>query len=212
MDLYKKASKNMSNKKMVKVDLLHNKIVLYVVFAISLINLLIWVVGGDAVNVIVFLLVGFLTTFFSKNMIVVLLFALVVSNIVKFGIKIGQEGFDNNDAHADGFQDDDDGAEGMEEDNTDGFQDDDDGAEGLDGEVPPKNEKTTTNEEETPSKEGMQTLAYSFIEPENAGSSNVLEQQNKLLSNIAALSPYLMNAENESALRSQMKYSEYNKK
>ena len=252
--LYNKISKNMMSKSMLKTDLLHNKVLLYVVFAVSLINLLIWVVGGDIVNVILFMLVGFLTAFFSKNMIVILLFALVVSNIIKFGISIGKEGFsegvdgEDDERKADGFEED---VEGLEEEEpkADGFEEDVEGlatAEDKLEDKPAKDAKKSVKSDEVkdavkdavnkdelkdevkkdianekneqpmekPKKsetEGMHTLGYSFVANDSYSSSisNMIEQQNKLLSNISTLSPYVINADNESKLRSQMKYSEY---
>ena len=46
-------------------------------------------------SIAIFVLVGFMTTFFSKNMIVVLCIALVVTHILKFGIRtVISEGFE----------------------------------------------------------------------------------------------------------------------
>ena len=246
MELYKKASKNMSDKNILKVNLLYNKVVLYIVFIVSLINLLIWVVAGDVVNVLVFLLVGFLTTFFSKNMIVVLLLALVVSSIIKYGTEIGEEGFDNKEGleedyegKAEGLEEDYEGkAEGLEEDyegNAEGLEEDYEGnAEGLNTKENIESQSNTMDSENTSgsksntkdsentsgsksktkdsqnNQEGMQTLGYAFVDA-NYSFSHMIQQQNKLLSNISALSPYLVMADNESKLRSQIKYSEFTK-
>jgi hypothetical protein len=248
---YNKVSNNMMSKSLLKTDLLHNKVFLYVVFALSLANLLIWIVGGDIVNVIVFLLVGFLTAFFSKNMIVILLFALVVSNVIKFGIHVGKEGFsegveeegEGKGKGAEGVDGED--AEGVDGEDTEGVDGEDaegvdgEGAEGVDGkgiegvdgegsptdmsgnsdmEIPGFDSSgtairvTSTNgNTKAGSPEGMQTMGYTFIAQGNQSSpmSNMLEQQNKLLSNISTLSPYVINVDNEAKLRSHMKYSEY---
>ena len=61
--------------------------------------------------------------------------------------------------------------------------------------------------------EGMQTLGFSFVAPVeiNSSISNIINQQNKILSNVSTMNPYLINVDNESKLRSQMKYSEYMK-
>lgn len=210
--LYKKASNNVICSCLLNTDLLHNKVFLYIVFAVSLVNLLLWIVDGDIINVIIFLLVGFLTAFFSKNMIIILLFSLVVSNIIKFGIHVGKEGFsegadgddDNGKEGADGGDVDDNGKEG-----ADG--DDDDGKEGADGGDVDDNGKEGADGDDDDGKEGMQTFGYSFIAEDNISSSisTMLDQQNKLLSNISTMSPYVINADNEAKLRSQMKYSEY---
>ena len=76
-------------------NLLRSRIVLYLFFAISLVNLYSFAINGDVVYGSIFLIVGYLTTFFSKNMIVILCSALVVSNILKYGTEIRvKEGFE----------------------------------------------------------------------------------------------------------------------
>jgi hypothetical protein len=57
----------------------------------------------------------------------------------------------------------------------------------------------------------MQTLGYEFILPSKDHVSTILEQQNKLMSNLSTMNPYVINADNEAKLRSQIKYSEYTK-
>jgi hypothetical protein len=54
---------------------------------ISIIDLIIFIWLGDLKTTTVFILSGFLTTFFNKNMIVVLSIALVIANVYKFGLK-----------------------------------------------------------------------------------------------------------------------------
>jgi hypothetical protein len=89
---YYKALNNYSSKLAGSKSLLYNKYVLYTSFAICLINLLIWIFSGEFIHVAIFLLVGYLTTYFSKNMIVILVLALVVSNVFKSGSNIVLEG------------------------------------------------------------------------------------------------------------------------
>ena len=77
--------------------ILHNRFVLYFVFLISLVNLFMFVVQSDFMYALIFVLVGFLTSFFSKNMIVILCIALVITNILKYGVSIRtSEGFNDN--------------------------------------------------------------------------------------------------------------------
>jgi len=71
-------------------NVLHNKYVLYFTVFITIINLVGTVSMGDLTTPLVFVLVGFLTTFFSKNMFVVLAVALVVANVLKYGANMGQ--------------------------------------------------------------------------------------------------------------------------
>ena len=76
-------------------DLLHSRVLLYAFLAISLIDLFYFTQIRDNMSIAIFVLVGFMTTFFSKNMIVVLCIALVVTHILKFGIRtVISEGFE----------------------------------------------------------------------------------------------------------------------
>ncbi len=94
-NLYNKAVQNYSSKLAGNKSLLYNKYVLYVSFIICFINLLIWMFSGEFVHVAVFLLVGYLTSRFSKNMIVILVISLVVSNVFKSGSNIVLEGMES---------------------------------------------------------------------------------------------------------------------
>ena len=87
--------------------LLHNKIVLYVVFAIALFNLLHETVRQDYLYCALFILTGFITSFFSKNMIVILVIAMAFATILRGVVRgtVGAEGFqegaDNEDKETD---------------------------------------------------------------------------------------------------------------
>lgn len=93
--IYNKAKQNYSSKLAGSKSLLYNKYVLYVSFIVCLINLLIWLFSGEFIHVAIFLLVGYLTSFFSKNMIVILVISLVISNVVKSGSNIVLEGMES---------------------------------------------------------------------------------------------------------------------
>jgi hypothetical protein len=65
-----------------KMDkLLNDKNVLYVVFVVAILNLLGYLLVQNMDAVAFFLIVGFLSTYFSKNMIVVLVIAIVTTSI-----------------------------------------------------------------------------------------------------------------------------------
>lgn len=71
--------------------------VLYTVFILSIGNIYYLLLGGDYFTLAVFILVAFLTTFFSKNMVVILCISLVISTILKsVQVKEGLE-LSNND-------------------------------------------------------------------------------------------------------------------
>jgi hypothetical protein len=78
--------------------LLYNRIVLYFVFILAIGNLVYLGTSNDLTTIGIFALVGFLTSFFSKNMIVILCIALVVSAISKYGTSIRvSEGMESGD-------------------------------------------------------------------------------------------------------------------
>jgi hypothetical protein len=88
---------------------------------VALANLLYLAVGGNMAFAAVFLLVGFLTSFFSKNMTVILVIAIVATNVLQFGSSIRtSEGF------AEGKDDEDEGfAEGKDDEKKDEEKKDD---------------------------------------------------------------------------------------
>lgn len=75
-------------------NLLNNRFVLYFIFFISILNLYYYAISGNYFLAIVFILVGFMTSFYSKNMIVILCISLVVSGILQYGTSVTKEGFE----------------------------------------------------------------------------------------------------------------------
>ena len=76
------------NFKNISKSLLYNRGVLYFIFFLAIGNLIILLLNNDLMTLIIFILVGFLTSFFSKNMVVILSVALAVCNILKFGTNL----------------------------------------------------------------------------------------------------------------------------
>jgi len=76
--------------------LLYNKALLYLIFAISFGNFILEMITGDMYFVIIYILIGLLTSFFNKNMMVVLLMATIFANILKYG-QSSVEGFEDAD-------------------------------------------------------------------------------------------------------------------
>jgi hypothetical protein len=79
-------------------NLLKSRIVLYVFFILSISQLYTYSVTADYLSAVIFLLVGFLVSFFSKNMIVIMCFALSLSYMLKYGesMRNMQEGMTGN--------------------------------------------------------------------------------------------------------------------
>ena len=100
-------------------SLLHNKYVLYLIVLASVLDILLLANGKDFNSVVIFIIVGFLTSFFSKNMIVILLIALLFTHGIKYGNKIIRK----------------EGLEGLED------EDSEDSEAGLEGEEPKEDEE-----------------------------------------------------------------------
>ena len=78
-------------------NFINNKYLLYLVLLIVISDILILGSFGQIFYVVIYLLVGILTSFFSKNMLVILMVAMVVTNTIKYGSKIAsKEGMENN--------------------------------------------------------------------------------------------------------------------
>uniref|UniRef100_A0A6C0L785 Uncharacterized protein n=1 Tax=viral metagenome TaxID=1070528 RepID=A0A6C0L785_9ZZZZ len=77
--------------------ILHNRIILYFFFAIALIDLVYFLNIGDMYSFSVIILVGMLTSFFVKNMIVILFVAIVVTHLLKHGRSSFSEGMEGMD-------------------------------------------------------------------------------------------------------------------
>jgi hypothetical protein len=72
-----------SNNNYTSKSILYCRWVLYVVFLLAIGNIYYLLLGGDYFTLAIFVLVAFLTTFFSKNMVVILCISLVISTIIK---------------------------------------------------------------------------------------------------------------------------------
>jgi hypothetical protein len=91
----------LSNFKYNFTPILRNKFILYAFLAMTLVQVIFFVNSGDMTSVITMGLIGFLTSFFSKNMIVILCVALTVSSVLKYGAQsFAYEGLENQEGPA----------------------------------------------------------------------------------------------------------------
>jgi hypothetical protein len=82
-------------------QMLKNHFVLYLLLFIALFNMYSYVTSGEQLYIAFMLIIGFLTSFFSKNMIVVLFLSIVIPNIIHYGSEIRvREGFAGTDAES----------------------------------------------------------------------------------------------------------------
>ena len=89
-----KLFKNLANGKVFK-NIIQSKVLLYFLSLVSILNVLFLGYIKDFQSVFTFLIVGLLMSFFSNNMIVILLTAIVFTNLIKITLKIQPEGMDN---------------------------------------------------------------------------------------------------------------------
>jgi len=75
--------------------ILQNQFVLYFLFLLALVQIVYFLNIFDLRSVIFFLIVGFLASFFSKNMVVILFVTLALTNIMKYGVRPSLEGMEN---------------------------------------------------------------------------------------------------------------------
>ena len=99
-----------------------NKLVLYFLFILAILNLFTYLMKNNLAAIILFLILGLGTTYFTKNMVFVLLVAIVVTNIFvntnvlqRLGLREGMKNNSDKDKDEDGEEDEGEGEEGEEE-------------------------------------------------------------------------------------------------
>ena len=138
--------------------ILYNKWVLYFIFVVGIYDVIHFYQRGNMVAFAIFFIVGFLTSFFCKNMIVIIVSAIAVSHIVAYGNKM-TEGFDEGVEEEEGFE---------EKEEEEGFEE---GVDGEDESEEKKSEEKKTNEKKTDDSE----------EEFTDGTAQLLSDMNKLL-------------------------------
>ena len=175
-------------------SLMKNKTFLYFVLFIAVVNAFGYLMMREFEAVMLFVLVGFLTTYFSNNMIIVLLTAIVVTNLfassrltIKF--KEGMEG------HKDK-------KEGEEEDEKEKDEEEDEEKEGLvplqPADYPPNGKKSKIDSAGTleAAYDHLDKLLESdAINKMSDETQKLANQQDKLMKNIDRLEPMLSSAE-----------------
>lgn len=180
-----------------KMDrLLNDKNVLYIVFVVAILNVLGYLLVQNIDAVAFFLIIGFLSTYFSKNMIVILLIAIVTTSIFNSTRNKYVEGMStrrsekNKQKTSDNITN-----ETYKKETT---NKDEHGPEGM---------TTVTNKAKKPNKldyagtlekayENLQnTVGEGGIEGLTSQTKTLLDQQKKLMDNIKGMEPFLQTAE-----------------
>lgn len=97
------ASLSKKIKKIKPSSFLQNKYVLYILAVIAIVNILMFANQKDYNSVFVFVIIGFLVSFFSKNMIVVLLSAILLTHALKYVLST-RESMKNKKKTKEGFE------------------------------------------------------------------------------------------------------------
>lgn len=151
--------------------MLNNKWILYTILFISIIDLFNFYSKSDTTAIAIFLVVGFLTTYFSKNMLVVLVVAIAVTHIARFGTA-SMEGMDS---------------EGQEEEEVEEVEEE---------EVPEGLHSKVSEEKKNSELEAIQkTLEKMSNADPSTQTQALIEQTKKVQENMALLEPYLKAAE-----------------
>ena len=72
--------------------ILYNRVILYFISFLAVVDIVYFISTNDFFSLLIFVLLGILTTFFSKNMIVILVISLSITHVVKYG-NAAYEGF-----------------------------------------------------------------------------------------------------------------------
>ena len=180
------------NKQVKKVNLkgtMQDKRVLYAVGLLSLLYVLFLANEKDFNSVFVFAIVGFLLSFFTKNMILILIVALLFTHFIKFTIHYKKEGMENK--KKEGLKDKKEGMEDKEEEKEEDSKEEKEEEPKLDkvevDEDLPENEDMSEGERKQ-KKEEYDKLKKEFVEFQSI--------QKDILKNMQEIDPLLNKAEN----------------
>lgn len=185
-----------------KMDkVLNDKNVLYVVFVVAILNILGYLLVQNIDAVAFFLIVGFLSTYFSKNMIVVLITAIVSTSLFNSTRGRYVEGMSTQRSEKNKKNPEADKKADMHK-NTSAKD-----AVGEEKEVEPEGMTNVTNKSKKPNKldyagtlekayENLQnTVGKGGIEGLTSQTKTLLDQQKNLMDNIKGMEPFLQTAE-----------------
>lgn len=180
---------------------LTNKWILYLVLFSAVFDLFYFYQKGDMYALTIFFIIGFLVSFFSKNMVVILILAIALTHLIRYGKDLS-EGFEGEDEDKDGFEGEEEEKEGFEgeeleeafeeEEEKEGFEDPTEEPETF--EDPPE-EETFTNSSEYKIKKTAED--FKNLTPSNVDdrTKELLANQKELMATMKSLEPVLAKAE-----------------
>ena len=157
-------------------DTLNNKWILYFILFVSIVDLFNFYKIGDVTAIAIFIIVGFLTTYFSKNMLVILVISIAVTHIARYG-NASLEGMDGEAGEAD--EEDEEVDEGMT-----GEEEEEEEEEGLQNPEPDLSKITKSLKD------------IKKVHPDEIAiqTETLIDQTKKVQENMAMLEPYLKQA------------------
>jgi len=210
MDFFKKVVNMKFEKNGFQKNILHNTFVLYFIFFLSFGNFFMEMMRGDMYFVSLYIIIGFLTSFFNKNMIVILSISVIFANILKYGRASTFENFEGDEkkdenkegVHQDNHSDDKDKTHHEEDENVEHkkekkekkkeekkreeFGDNEDNEDDDDNE---DDEDDKKKKKKKKSKDGFTEKELEDMDYEK--SEKLLENQNLLLKNMKEYKPFL---------------------
>lgn len=178
------------NKQIKKVNvnsIIQNKVVLYIVGIFSLLYVLFLANQRDFNSVFVFAIVGFVLSFFTKNMIIILVAALLFTHFIKFTIYFKKEGMENK--KKEGLENKKEGMDHDGEEDKENKEEEDDEPKLDTNEIDVEPKQTDMTEEEKMKKQQeYDKLKKEFVEFQSI--------QKDILKNMQEIDPLLSKAEN----------------
>jgi len=186
---------------------LTNKWFLYLVLASAVFDLFYFYGRGDMYALTIFFIIGLLASFFSKNMVVILILAIVLTHLIRYGKNLS-EGFENEEELEESFE----GEGEDEEEDKEGFEgeDEEEDKEGFEGEDEEEDkEESFEGEYDEEEKDQFKDIGSSSAQIKATGNvvnglkpANMDEQtrellttQKQLMENMKTLEPMLAKAE-----------------
>lgn len=177
-------------------EVVTNKYVLYVVLFIALTNVLAYLGTSNYIGLAIFSLIGLLTSYFTKNMTIILLVTIVVSSFIHISRRT-VEGMKNKESKKK--------VKGVEEDEindgesaevSDEDEDEDDEPSNDDMPVMPKGSKVNHQKTVEESYKNLHSiLGNDNFKKMTKDTSKLLEQQNKLTDSLNTMAPLLESAQ-----------------
>lgn len=157
-------------------SILYNRFVLYFVFFIALSNLFLSVFQQDYLFCVYFILIGFILTFFHKNMTVVLVLTVAIANILRLTSRNGREGLEDMEKTKEGLK------EGADE--TLKFS-----------EVDEKSKPSESKPSEKSSGKGGDKSKSEMVDDLKKDAEKLIDTQHKIIGGFEKIDPYMKQAE-----------------